>query len=437
MTTSLLSRFPLRPAARWALAVALLGAAPAGAVCVGDCNGDGRVSIAELQACVNLGSGLPAPACAAADQNNDGTVDPNDVDHCVQGFLDATGCPMVFTPAPTHTATRTPTVAVTNTPVPTVTRTNTVAPTNTPTPTITLTPSPTATAAVLGSNVCTLATGSQLNLQTAALALPLPPTGTFSITCGAQGADGTAPCECNLMQFGAVVIPGIGDVCVNPATGCEAGTMDCDGGAPLDVSLEANHNIGTCTTNAACQASCDTYCAGLPGAPSRQSYGCEGYCLGGSNDGAECGRDSECPGGSCTGGEPVAHFDTCNCICAATGGGTAAPAGSLSCNLGTQINVELPNSGVCGDRPATIQLAPVCGNVTTQTSVGVLKNANNASGATIPAAPNPVPAVIQGTGVSCESFKGGTITGLKLVGQLGFFDSTLGDIRAGNTFVCQ
>ena len=34
-------------------------------------------------------------------------------------------------------------------------------------------------------------------------------------------------------------------------------------------------------------------------------------------------------------------------------------------------------------------------------------------------------------------FKGGSLTGLKLVGQLGFFDSTLGDIRTGNTFVCQ
>ena len=27
--------------------------------------------------------------------------------------------------------------------------------------------------------------------------------------------------------------------------------------------------------------------------------------------------------------------------------------------------------------------------------------------------------------------------GIKMVGQLGFFDSTLGDIRSRNTFVCQ
>ena len=435
MTTSALSRLPLRRAALWALAAALLGTSPAAAVCVGDCNGDGRVSIADLQACVNRGSGLPAPACAAADQNNDGTVDPNEVDACVTGFLDAATCPMVFTPAPTNTVARTNTPVPTNTPPP---PTNTVAPTSTatkpPTNTPTNTPVPTATVAPLGSNVCTLATGSQLFLQTAALPLPLNPTGTFSVTCGAVGADGTASCECNLMQFGPVVIPAIGDVCVNPATGCAPGKIDCDGGSALDVSLDANHNIGTCTTNAQCATACDAHCASLGAGVTRQSYGCEGYCLGGTNTGAECGRDSECPGGSCTGGEPVTHFDTCNCVCAGTGGGSAGGAGSMACNLGTQINVELPSNGRCGDT-ATIQLPPVCGNVTTRTSSGLVRNANNTANATIPA--SMPPSVVQGASVSCDAFKGGSVAGLKLVGQLGFFDSTLGDIRTGNTFVCQ
>jgi len=108
MTTCALSRLPLWRPALLALAMALLGASQATAVCVGDCDGDGRVSIANLQACVNRGSGLPAPSCPAADQNNDGTVDPNEVDRCVQGFLDASTCPMVFTPAPTNTVGLTP-----------------------------------------------------------------------------------------------------------------------------------------------------------------------------------------------------------------------------------------------------------------------------------------------------------------------------------------
>ena len=433
MTTCVLSRLPLGRTALVALVVALCAAAQANAVCVGDCDGDGRVSIANLQACVNRGSGLPAPSCAAADQNNDGNVDPNEVDACVQSFLDSATCPMVFTPAPTNT------VAKTNTPVPSPTITNTAAPTstltkaptNTPTPTNTA--APTNTVAPLGEHVCTLTTGSALDLETAALPLSLVPTGTFSINCGAPGAGGIAACACQLLQFGAVVIPAIGDVCVNPASGCEPGKIDCDGGEKLDVNLNADHNIGDCTTNAACEASCNAHCAALGQGFAVQSFGCEGYCQGGSNDGAECARDSECPGGQCPGGEPVSHFDKCNCTCSASGIGDPSLAGGLSCNLGTQINVELPSNGHCGDT-ATIQLPPVCGAVTTETSTGVVKNANNTANATIP---KNGPSVVDGNRVSCANFQAGTLTSLKMVGQLGFYDSTLGDIRSGNTFVCQ
>jgi hypothetical protein len=438
MTTCGLSRLPRWRPALLALAVALLGASQATAVCVGDCDGDGRVSIANLQACVNRGSSLPAPSCPAADQNNDGTVDPNEVDRCVQGFLDASTCPMVFTPAPTNTVGLTNTPAPTNTPVrtnttaPTATRTNTPGPTNTPTLVPTNTPVPTPTG-VIGESVCTLVTGSQLFLQTEALPLTLPPTGTFSIDCGAPGADGTAACACELIQFGAVVIPAIGDVCVNPAPGCDPGLVDCDGGAKIDVDLSADHNIGACTTDAQCATACDAHCAALGQGYIRQSYGCEGYCQGGANDGMACDRDSQCPGGQCPGGEPVTHFDKCNCTCAASGIGDPSLAGGLACNLGTQINVELPSNGHCGDT-ATIHLPPVCGNVTTETSTGVVLNANNGAGKTIPATGAES---VEGARISCDALKAKTLTGLKLVGQLGFFDSTLGDIRSRNTFVCQ
>ncbi|HSP99942.1 MAG TPA: hypothetical protein VL049_22185, partial [Candidatus Dormibacteraeota bacterium] len=321
----------------------------------------------------------------------------------------------------------------TNTPVPTNTRTNTVGPTNTPTPIPTNTLPPTNTPAPLGEQVCTLTTGSQLFLQTEALPLPLSPTGTFSIDCGAPGADGTAPCTCTLLQFGAVVIPAIGDVCVKPASGCDPGHIDCDGGSPIDVNMNADHNIGTCAHNSDCATACDAHCASLGAGFVRQSFGCEGFCQGGSNDEAECNRDSECPGGQCPGGEPVSHFDTCNCVCSGSGLGAPSAAGGLTCNLGTQINVELPSTGACDDQPATIQLPPVCGAVTSETSTGIVLRANNTPGHTIPAAG---PSVVHGVDVSCNNFKAGNIGGLKLVGQLGFFDSTLGDIRSGNTFVC-
>ena len=416
--------------------------APAQAQCVGDCNGDGEVTINELITGVNIALGSqPVSACPAfANEDNEVTIA-----QLIKGVNNAlNGCPVVNTPTNTVPVNDTPTNTVppidtpTNTPTlpagtATATITNTPVVNDTPTPTATEAP----TAEPLGSNVCTLATGSELLLQTAALPLQLAPTGTYSIDCGGPNADGVASCSCTLLEFGAVVIPAIGDVCINPAQGCEPGHIDCNGGAASDVNLNADHNIGTCNSNAACAASCDAHCASLGQGYARQSYGCEGYCQGGTNDEMECSRDSFCTGGQCVGGEPVTHFDTCNCVCAGSNIGDPAVAGGLTCNLGTQINVELPSNGHCGDT-ATIQLAPVCGNVTSETSVGAVLNANNTAGATIPtAAQGGAPSVVEGGVVSCDNFKAHNITGLKLVGQLGFFDSTLGDIRSGQTFVCQ
>ena len=90
----------------WAglLTMGIASALPArAATCVGDCDGDNRVSIVEAQNCVNLAANLPAPPCPAADQNLDGHVDPNEVDACIQSFLDPATCPMVSTPVATLT----------------------------------------------------------------------------------------------------------------------------------------------------------------------------------------------------------------------------------------------------------------------------------------------------------------------------------------------
>ena len=72
--------------------------------------------------------------------------------------------------------------------------------------------------------------------------------------------------------------------------------------------------------------------------------------------------------------------------------------------------------------------------MSSEKSTGIVLKANNNPAKTIPAAG---PSVVKGVAVSCDNFKAHNITGMKLVGQLGFFDSTLGDIRSGNTFVCQ
>jgi hypothetical protein len=425
------------------LALAALWLAPAGraaAVCAGDCNGDGRVSIAEVQNCVNLGAGLQAPACAAADADGSGGVDANDVDACVASFLDPATCQMAATPVPTNTVAATNTVAPTNTTVPTATRTNTVAPTATntsaPTPTRTNTAQPTATntPVPLGKQVCELtgAPDSTLLLQTQAF--PLPPfgaTGEIEIDCGAPGSDGAAACTCGVKSFGTVVIPGIGDICVNPFPGCTPGRFDCDGGSGVDVDLKTNHNIGSCTSNAQCLTACEARCDSLGATYSRLLYGCEGFCQGGSNDEASCLRDSECPGGQCVGAEPVSHIGTCNCSCGGSDLGAAAPAGSLTCNIGTQIDVELPSDNDCLDAN-TIVLAGVCGGVSTATSTGQILNVNNNNNVNTP----PQPRVMTGAGISCANYAAGNIGGLKMVGQLGFFDSTLGDILSQNTFTC-
>jgi hypothetical protein len=419
---------------------ALLASPPAQAqTCVGDCNGDGVVLVNEIITGVNIAlDAAPISACPSFDVNGDGKVTINELIVAVNNALN--GCPVVptFTATEIDTPTSTPTLpagtataTITNT-IPIVINTATATATTgegSPTPTATEAP-----AEELGENTCTLADGSDLFLQTAAPALHLAPHGSYSIDCGTPDADGVAACSCELIQLDVLVIPAIGDVCINPAPGCEAGKIDCDGGAAVDVNLTADHNIGTCTDNEDCATSCEAHCTTLGAGHARQSYGCEGYCQGGSNDEAECSRDTDCPGGQCPGADPVAHFQTCNCVCAGSALGNPSVAGGLTCNLGTQINVELPSNGHCGDT-ATIQLAPVCGGVSTGTSIGAVLNANNMLGTTIPT--TDPPSVIEGNPVTCDSFKAHNITGLKLVGQLGFFDSTLGDIRTGNTFICQ
>lgn len=72
-----------------------LASAASAQLCVGDCNGDGRVAVNELMAGVGLAlSGSPANECAAMDANRDGTVAVYEVVAAVNSALD--GC-AVFT----------------------------------------------------------------------------------------------------------------------------------------------------------------------------------------------------------------------------------------------------------------------------------------------------------------------------------------------------
>jgi hypothetical protein len=61
-------------------AVSLLALAPVAAICVGDCSGDGQVTVDELIVGINIGLGeAPVEACAAIDLGGDGEVTVDEI----------------------------------------------------------------------------------------------------------------------------------------------------------------------------------------------------------------------------------------------------------------------------------------------------------------------------------------------------------------------
>lgn len=92
------------------LSIPLFGA-PVGAVCVGDCDGDGQVRINEVITGVNIGlDQLPLAACPSFDANDNGAVAINEVITGVNNGL--TGCPEEPTPTSTPQPTPTPTGSI-------------------------------------------------------------------------------------------------------------------------------------------------------------------------------------------------------------------------------------------------------------------------------------------------------------------------------------
>jgi hypothetical protein len=93
----------------------VLGAAGAALACVGDCNGDGGISIAELIAGVRISLGdEPLSACPAFDATPDGTLRIEELVAAVAAAL--AGCPATPTPSPPPTDTPSPTATPTATP---------------------------------------------------------------------------------------------------------------------------------------------------------------------------------------------------------------------------------------------------------------------------------------------------------------------------------
>jgi hypothetical protein len=431
-----------------------LAARPALAVCAGDCNGDGRVSIAEVQTCVNLAAGLSAPACAAADRDNDGTVEANDVDACVLSFLDADTCPMVATPVPVATSTPTKqptstvpptnTTAPTNTVPPTATNTRppntptntaTKAPTNTPQPTAT----PTATQG-LTDHECKLdptpvagLAKSRIELNVAALPVPLrfALSGTIKLGTAPPDASNNSQATCTVENISPVNIPGIGVVCIGPSSGCAIGQRDCDGGTPLGIDVTSDGNIGACTGESDCAAQCATTCGG---SDKVLNSGCTGFCnIGGPKS---CNLDADClpNNGACDGPDPVgANSGLCQCTCVNKSAHGASAAGDFQCNLGSNLVVE--NSAPCGNGDVKINVGSTCIPVGSQEASSSIVDANFQPGSLLPAAPNVNDN--KGAHVSCSAMDAGQLKGISGVGAVNFFGSALGDIAVGLVSTCQ
>jgi len=396
----------------------------------------------------------------------------------VEQFKDKGDAPITFAPTATNTHTQTPThtftptatpagsaatATPTDTPVdtptagpPTDTPTDTptagpptdtpTAPAATSTPTSTPTQTPTATVEAV---ICTLNNqvgGSALRLRTAASpgGVLVRPNGSLRLITGPTGPNGQRATTCEVIEIDAIPLLGIGDVCVAPAGPCQPAVQACTGGAPLNLDVKANHNIGACGSQAACAASCNAHCDTFGATYDRQDSSCEGFCAGGPNHEMACTQDSQCPNGTCPGQEPTQagpHAGVCNCTCLGDELGANAPAGSMSCNLGLAITVERDNNQICGDAIPSITLAPLCGGITTTNAMGKAINVNNVSSGSVSRLPpgnaNVAPYQVNGALKTCAQVDSQQLTGFKLVGYLMFYDSSLNDILVEEEFVCQ
>jgi hypothetical protein len=141
-----------RPALLGALLSAFLLTSPgvSGAVCTGDCDGSGEVTIPELVTLVDIAlDGTGTARCEAGDANGDGVITIEELITAVTFALD--GCPATptataaasATPPPSPTATASPIPSASASPMPTESRSPAATPTASSTPTDTAVPSPT------------------------------------------------------------------------------------------------------------------------------------------------------------------------------------------------------------------------------------------------------------------------------------------------------
>jgi hypothetical protein len=283
------------------------------------------------------------------------------------------------------------------------------------------------------------------------------PGGSITGRCTGDG------CTAELGFFEPVLIDGIGFVCVRPVPrdelDCPAGQLSCEGGPGLDYDLIADHKIGECredpsrSANADCEQQCRSHCAAM--GREMLDSGCSGYCKGGSKVDQPCICDSPTPictgahcadpddPGSCNGRDNLTNPNVCACQCLETGGNPSR-AGALNFQVAAQIVVEA--AAPCGEGGVLLRLPPQCVPLTTETASGILIHANDVPSCQ-PNRPtcNQIPnrgvvgekLVRVGRPVPCSQLMNEGMSGLNLVGNLSFFDSTLGDLKAQLDWFCE
>lgn len=389
---------------RAAIVAVVLCAAGAGAQerCVGDCDNSNVVDITEMLTGIGIAlETLGLEACPAFDGDGDGTVAVNELVSGINNNLG--GCPSLL---------------------------------------------PVCSFGGAGNTL-------QVCLQGGVCLPTTPPSGEVAFDCGDTGPDGVRECACLFRRFDPVIIDFIGYVCVTEPRDeqgrpvqCSAGRQDCSGVGPVGIDLVASHEeAGSCPEgHAQCRELCDTYCAGLQPPKERFNSGCESFCQGGDRADLPCECDVlgasgcalestlDCPNGSCEGQNdedlrpPDRDGNDCHCQCIDEGFGGASPPGSLRCRLPTNIRVELGEP--CDGADVLVQLPPLCSPLTTATHTARLTSANESDTGRIEG-------MLEGAPVTCEQLDSGLLTGMRLVTNLAFFDSTVGDLISPLQVQCQ
>ncbi|MDX2169953.1 MAG: hypothetical protein SF182_22985 [Deltaproteobacteria bacterium] len=171
--------------------------------CVGDCNGDGEVTVNEIITGVNIALGnTPVQTCPAFDRNGDGRVDISELIAGVANLLYGCGVtPPTSIPTDTPTGgaspSPTPPATLTATPIPAGTDTASPTPTRTLKPTVTVTRTPTTTLSVCGGVVTTLPVLCNLTV----VPNPVSRSGTIAFRFGISDLNGDVNRLCIELRY--------------------------------------------------------------------------------------------------------------------------------------------------------------------------------------------------------------------------------------------